>query len=119
MKQKLLYLLIFFWAFTANVWSQFPDTNWIDYTIDFTQDVMNADNDGSPEKPWLLSDPGHLAFLAREVNKYADKVFRYASYKLTGNINLNTHLWTPIGGKATDDGIVSFKGVFDGDGYTV
>lgn len=44
--------------------------------------------------------------------------YSMATYKLTADINLNNHSWTPIG-KSGSGNEATFAGVFDGQGHTI
>ena len=61
-----------------------------------------------------ISTPAELAALANDVNvnknSYAGK-----TVKLASDLNLGNKAWTPIG----QTGATEFKGVFDGQGYTI
>lgn len=55
-----------------------------------------------------ITTAAELAWLAKQNN-----IFRDYTFKLTADINLNNHEWTPIGSTYT------FNGTFDGQGHTV
>ncbi|MDD2797149.1 MAG: hypothetical protein PHV20_01000 [Bacteroidales bacterium] len=84
-------------------WDGITKTDWT---------VVAGVNDGtSPEKPYLIQNPEHLARLADLVNggqTYSGKYF-----KLTANLDLNNKAWTSIGG------VIAFSGVFDGDWHSI
>ncbi len=69
---------------------------------------------GTEVDPYLISSENDLAFLAKQVNDgtelYDDKFV-----KLTVDLDLGNHSWTPIG-KIKGN---TFKGTFDGDGHTI
>jgi hypothetical protein len=72
---------------------------------------------GTSTSPYEIATGSQLAYLASQVNSGVDTSSKY--YKLTANIYLNsngstTNIWTPIGSKN-----FPFKGIFDGQGYTV
>jgi len=82
--------------------------------------VLSDDNnaagagDGTAASPYVITDGAGLAQLATEVNGGDAKVGKY--YVLGNDINLSAYgNWTPIGTNATN----SFKGTFDGAGYTI
>lgn len=69
---------------------------------------------------YTLSKPEQLAAVAQIVNTAsgnAAKTFRYATIKLTNDINLNDKEWTPIGQFQSSGNI--FRGTFDGNDHTV
>lgn len=80
--------------------------------------------DGSSENPYIISSADELAHLAEVVNS-PDTNEEYAPlcYRLTDDIDISGHDWTPIGVGAIYEnspvGIYPFTGVFDGDGHTV
>ncbi len=91
-----------------------------DKDADYSADVWNGDIadsdklDAATSGTTVTIDSGKLlAALAKAVNSGKD----YAGYtiKLTKNIDLNGNEWTPIGQKNGN----KFKGIFDGQGYTV
>lgn len=67
-----------------------------------------ADADGV----YLIREGAELAWFRSTVNAGNDT----ASARLTRNINMGAHSWTPIGGAAVSAG---YQGTFDGGGYTV
>ena len=82
--------------------------------------VLSDDNnaagagDGTAASPYIITDAAGLAQLAAEVNAGDAKAGKY--YVLGNDIDLSTYgNWTPIGTNATN----SFKGTFDGAGYTI
>ena len=48
-----------------------------------------------------------------------NNTYAYATYKLTADINLNNHPWTPLGSYYPDGGAIYLYGVFDGQGHTI
>lgn len=72
-----------------------------------------AGGDGTENNPYTIATAAQLAFLAQECNKttyhYGFKYFR-----LTADIDLQGHEWTPIGVWGNE-----FAGVFDGGGHVI
>ena len=62
---------------------------------------------------YSVSKASELAWIADQVNNKGNE-FSGKTVKLTADINLNNHSWTPIGGTGTP-----FKGIFDGGDFTV
>lgn len=79
-------------------------------TYDTDATFLNVDADGN----YLISNADELMYFAKTVNvdknSYAGK-----NVKLTSNINLAGKTWIPIG----QTGATEFKGVFDGQNYTI
>ncbi len=73
-----------------------------------------AGGDGSEGNPYQIATAAQLALLAHEV---VSKSSSYAStyFQLTGNIDLMSHEWAPIG--CNDS--YPFAGIFDGNGKTI
>ena len=70
---------------------------------------------GTELDPYLVSSENDLAFVAHQVNTSVT-TFSGEFFKLTTDLDLGGHLWTPIGeNKSTG----FFSGTFDGDGHTV
>ena len=70
---------------------------------------------GTELDPYLVSSENDLAFIAHQVNTSVT-TFSGEFFKLTTDLDLGGHLWTPIGeNKSTG----FFSGTFDGDGHTV
>ena len=90
-----------------------------DKDADYSADVWNGTSGdltsvtNETAKTVTIKSGKLLAALAEAVNSGKD----YAGYtiKLTTNIDLNGNEWTPIGQKNGN----KFKGIFDGQGYTV
>ena len=90
-----------------------------DKDADYSADVWNGTSGdltsvtNETAKTVTIKSGKLLAALAEAVNSGKD----YAGYtiKLTKNIDLNGNEWTPIGQKNGN----KFKGIFDGQGYTV
>ena len=82
----------------------------INNTYDTNASFLNVDADGN----YLISNADELMYFAKTVNidknSYAGK-----TVKLTSNINLAGENWAPIG----QTGATEFKGLFDGQGYTI
>ncbi|MBQ8541219.1 MAG: Ig-like domain-containing protein [Clostridia bacterium] len=75
-----------------------------------------AGGSGTEDDPYLISNSGELALLAKDVNAQTTEP-EYKYYKLISNIDLGYSEWVPIG---IGDGTYQyFKGCFDGAGYTI
>ena len=76
-----------------------------------------AGGDGSEGSPYQIATAAQLAFLAQEANKEGSE-YQWADtrkyFKLTADINLKGHEWTPIGSES-----LRFAGSFDGDGHVI
>ena len=76
-----------------------------------------AGGSGTSEDPYQIATAAQLAFLAQEANKEGSE-YQWAEtrkyFKLTANINLKGHEWTPIGSES-----LRFAGSFDGDGHVI
>jgi hypothetical protein len=103
------------------VWAE-TSGNWLDdgnYSLDF------AGGDGSAADPFQIADAAQLARLAYLVNNEEDNAaYGDKYYKLTANINLSAHEWTPIGRWLEDThGNVlytkAFRGTFDGGNHII
>lgn len=80
--------------------------------------------DGSEENPYLISCAEELAHLAGLVNSpETNAEYAPLCYRLTDDIDISGHEWTPIGVGAIYEnsavGIYPFTGVFDADGHKV
>lgn len=75
-----------------------------------------AGGDGTKNNPYEIATAAQLAFLAQETNKGAYKG-KLPYFKLTGNIDLMGHEWTPIGIGPDDNN--KFEGIFDGGNHTI
>lgn len=75
-----------------------------------------AGGTGTSGDPYLIATASQLAFLAQETNKGAYKG-KLPYFKLTGNIDLMGHEWTPIGIGPDDNN--KFEGIFDGGNHTI
>ena len=75
-----------------------------------------AGGSGTSDDPYQIATAAQLAFLAQEANSKDEYTWpenpKY--FKLTANINLQGHEWTPIGTVYK-----RFVGSFDGDGNTI
>ena len=81
--------------------------NWSDRTSeDYTVPV---DEDG---KVVTITSAAELAKLASEVN--SGKSYKGYTVKLANDIDLGSHMWTPIGKSGS-----TFQGIFDGQGHTI
>ena len=76
-----------------------------------------AGGSGTSEDPYQIATAAQLAFLAQEANKEGSE-YQWADarkyFKLTADINLKGHEWTPIGSES-----LRFAGSFDGDGHVI
>ena len=70
--------------------------------------------DGSEGNPYKIATGAQLASLAQKVASCRGKYF-----KLTADIDLANHEWTPIGRLTADYINTAFKGNFDGGGHTI
>ena len=108
MKKLLSLLFCFNIAFSAMAYS---DT----WTTSGNYDgVGYTGGDGSLSTPYLISTPQQLARLAY----LASSADITGYYKLTTDIDLSGHDWTPIGNYNGTTGY-KFTGVFDGDNHTI
>ncbi len=76
--------------------------------------------EGTQEKPFLINNLTDLKTFRNIVDTQASDgsgQFTDKYVKLTANIDLDGENWNPIGSMSGDKG--SFKGIFDGDGYTI
>lgn len=76
---------------------------------------------GTQADPYLISTADDLWELADKVNtKETRKDYYEAHYKMTGNIDLGGRKqWIPIGNHIYHESDALFKGIFDGNGFTV
>jgi len=91
--------------------SAFAQTStWDGTAVSWTQGT------GTEDDPYLIASAQNLAYLAEMVNggvnQYSGKWF-----KLTTDIDLNDHEWTPIGNNNTTS--ARFDGNFDGDNHSI
>ena len=75
-----------------------------------------AGGSGTSDDPYLIATAAQLAFFAQEANSKDEYTWpeKPKYFKLTANINLQGHEWTPIGTVYK-----RFVGSFDGDGHTI
>ncbi len=85
------------------------DGNWIEHAAG-----SFAEGDGSKEHPYIIGTAEELAYLARQV--IAGNNYWGSFFKLTADIDLQQHEWTPVGDFNTGK---VFWGTLDGDGHTV
>lgn len=67
---------------------------------------------GTNADPYLITNADELAYIAEQANNGTSYDGVY--FELITDINLNNRVWTPIG-----DYNNPFKGIFDGNGYTI
>ena len=93
------------------------NSDWVETAGDYDVDALVWNGTSTSEPAGYNSfTPGEvnittaaeLAWLAQQ-----NLLFENYTFKLTADIDLNNHEWTPIGSKIT------FKGTFDGQGHTV
>ena len=83
-----------------------------------------ADGEGTSGNPYQISTAEQLALLAVSVNNEST-TYENMYFKLTANIDLANHFWTPIGNTTESDVDISstptqmFKGTFDGNYHTI
>ena len=98
-------------AATADTWNGTDkDTSWLNT------------GDGSEGNPYKIATGAQLAGLAQKVNDpIADPANTYSGkyFKLTADIDLASHEWTPIGRMKADLVHTTFDGNFDGGGHTI
>ena len=96
-------------AMAADSWAGYPDSAF-------------AGGSGTKDDPWQIATPQQLAYLAQQVNTGTD--FSLGKYfRLTADIDLSSHDWTPIGQIDPATGFPKaggfFAGTFDGAGHTI
>ena len=69
---------------------------------------------GTQADPYLIENPQHLAWLARQVNN-GISTYSGVYFRLTNDLDLNSLEWTPIGNSTTN----RFKGNLDGNGHFI
>ncbi len=74
-----------------------------------------AKGNGSEFNPYLIQTGAELAFIAKQINGSSSNTYYYKHYKLANSIDLGGQEWTPIG----SGGNTSFRGIFDGDNFTI
>lgn len=76
-----------------------------------------AGGTGTSDDPYQIATAAQLAFLAQECNKEGSD-YKYSDirkyFKLTADIDLKGHAWTPVGTIAQQ-----FTGLFDGDNHVI
>lgn len=82
-------------------------------TWDGTASIWNHGN-GTASSPFLIESSSHLAYLAGVVNGGVE-TYEGVYFKMVTNIDLGSLSWSGIGTSET----VSFKGVFDGNNFTI
>lgn len=88
-----------------------PTDNWLDTDVDTSW--YNAG-----ESTFVLNDAADLAGLAKLVN--GGNHFSGKTVKLGADIDLQDHLWTPIGQTGSSYGATGyFMGTFNGQGHTI
>lgn len=74
---------------------------------------------GTEEDPWLIQSAADLKYFADSVNanhnSTGGKTYAGEFVKLTVDVDLAGHKWTPIGWREK----AVFQGTFDGDGHTI
>lgn len=85
---------------------------------DGTVATAYASGTGTEADPYMITTGAQLAFLHNEVK--TSKVLADTYFQLTGNIDMDNRLFSPIGSRQNDAlETVSFKGFFDGNGGTI
>ncbi len=79
-------------------------------TYDTDAKFLNKDSEGA----YLISNADELVYFALSVNKFG-KTYAGETVKLTADIDLSGKQFAPIG----QTGATEFKGVFDGQNYTI
>ncbi|MFA5759517.1 MAG: hypothetical protein WC942_09215, partial [Clostridia bacterium] len=80
-------------------------------------DTDFALGDGSSSAPWQISSAEELAGVASLINSGAYSAWRSDYYELTADIDLSTHLWTPIGSYTSTT--YFFNGNFNGNNHII
>jgi len=83
--------------------ADYPTTNWIDYAVEPTLNGMTYE----------IYTAAELAWVAKQT-VYLEDTFEGKTIKLMTNIDLNDHLWTPIG-----NANCNFDGTLDGNGKKI
>lgn len=95
-----------------------PQGLWTDYAA-----AAFAGGSGTKADPYQIATAEQLALLAKDVNSGAgSKTHTKEYFKLTANIDLSAHVWTPIGYESCSSGggsAQSFQGYFDGNGKKI
>jgi hypothetical protein len=111
----MLILSIIFTMIPLNTVKAETTGNWQDDGVPATSFVGGS---GTEESPYEIANASQLAYLAKKVNE-GDTSYNAAYYKLTDNIDLGTHFWTPIGNFNESNEEKVFKGKFDGNGKVI
>ena len=74
--------------------------------------TVDANSDGTEDKPFKIESAAHLAYLAQQINSGTTYNGKY--FVLTEDVDLIGAGWTPIGTEAN-----SFQGNFDGQNKTI
>lgn len=95
-----------------------PQGLWTDYAAS-----AFAGGSGTKADPYQIATAEQLALLAADVNSGAGgKTHTKEYFKLTADIDLSAHVWTPIGYESWSSGggsAQSFQGYFDGNGKKI
>ena len=95
-----------------------PQGLWTDYAAS-----AFAGGSGTKADPYQIATAEQLALLAADVNSGAvSKTHTKEYFKLTTDIDLSAHVWTPIGYESWSSGggsAQSFQGYFDGNGKKI
>lgn len=95
-----------------------PQGLWTDYAA-----AAFAGGSGTKADPYQIATAEQLALLAADVNSGAGgKTHTKEYFKLTADIDLSAHVWTPIGYESWSSGggsAQSFQGYFDGNGKKI
>ena len=105
-------------AFSVGADENIPITYWTDDEFVGTGFADESGDGDTEETAYLIENAQQLAYLAKTVNEgnnYDGKYFR-----ITADIDLKDHLWTPIGDYDGWQALAQFKAkVFDGDNYEI
>ena len=76
---------------------------------------------GTENNPYLIANGEQLAHLANLINSSSNGQYAEKFFRLAGDIDLGGREWTPIGDGAgeNESSERSFRGHFDGNGYTI
>ena len=102
--------------------SKAPKGNWINYAA-----KKFSGGDGTEWDPYIIKTPEQLALVAKKTNSIYNKPKGYNNaiyYKLTKDIDLSAHYWTPIGNVKGDifEAVLhgkAFRGRLDGGWHTI
>ena len=103
-------------AFSVSAEENIPETNWTDYAdVNFAAESGDGNTEGTA---YLIENAGQLAYLAKTVNEGNN--YEGKHFKITTNIDLKDHLWTPIGQyEEESENTIIFRGNFDGQDYVI